>query len=143
MQISTEFFLSYARARGSPRLVACLCVFTVIVHANVHGTRYFSNLITSPRASELMFSIVISKSFVCALDYFLLSAIIGRSVGLSSDFTGVEDSAARGVLLSPSEGVNHFAHFVEVFRILSDSTSSPVKAYLVYSRLLIQQLTDV
>lgn len=50
---------------------------------------YYSNLLTSRRAPQLSFRIAISDFCVCALVFSLL-ALVGVSVGFSSDFIAVE-----------------------------------------------------
>lgn len=69
----------------------------------------------------------------CALMTFLLSALAGERVGFSSDFPGVEEIAARGVLLPSLESVHNFVQSVRFVQIMSNCTANPVKHLLGYS----------
>lgn len=88
----------------------------------------------SQLAPEWIFCIEIFKCCVCAVMYLLLSALVGKSVGFSSEFTGVEDITARRVLLLIAEGVSSIVQSVVRFWIIADCTPYPVKVLHAYSR---------
>lgn len=52
----------------------------------------------------MSFHTEISEFCVCALMSILLSVLVRRPVGFSSDFTSVEDNASQGVLRPLSDG---------------------------------------
>lgn len=58
--------------------------------------KYYLNLVVSLRAPELIFCIAVSEFRVRALVFLLLSALIVRTVDISTDPTAAEDIAARG-----------------------------------------------
>lgn len=75
---------------------------------------YYSNLVTRRRAPEFSFSIAISDFFVCALKYFLSSALIGETLHFSKEFRGVEYIAARGPLLPLPDGTQTLCCFSDL-----------------------------
>lgn len=76
---------------------------------------YYSNLLISRRAPELIFCIEISKFCVCNITAFPRSALFGGVVGFSVEFTDVEHIAAPGVLLSLPWAVHRFMQSVGCF----------------------------
>lgn len=69
------------------------------------------------RAPELTFRIAISEFCVCSLISFIPSALLGAPVGVSGDFPGVEDIAARKYF-------SFYLVVVTTFCGLSDSSGS-------------------
>lgn len=90
---------------------------------------YFSNLLISHRAPELTFC-------VCARISTTVLAHFGGSIRFISDFTGVEDTAAWGLLLDLPECVRIRVQSSGCVRIMSDCTANLVTAYHAYTRLL-------
>lgn len=78
-------------------------MLTIIVRDKTYRS---GALFESHRAPELIFWIAISEVCLCALVSFLLSRLVGSPVIFSSIFSGVEDIAARRVLLLLYDGVH-------------------------------------
>lgn len=97
---------------------------------------YYSNRVTTRRDPEILFRITASESCICALVSFLLLALVRIPAGFICCFTSVEDIAARDILLPSSGGVQKLVQSVGGFRIFSNCTVDPVKAFPAYSRTL-------
>lgn len=69
---------------------------------------YYSKVVVSGRARELVFRMPISKFCLCALTSFVLTAL----AGCISDFTSVKYIAGQRLLLSLPEVVHNFAKSV-------------------------------
>lgn len=79
---------------------------------------YFSKLVKSRRAPEMLFIISFSEFCVSANVLFILSALVTEPVDFSSDIAGVEDTAVRKLLLSLPETVRKFVLSMGVFQII-------------------------
>lgn len=93
-------------------------------------TAYYSNIVVSRRATELIFRVAISNIFVYVFISSLLSKIVSRPGCFISAFTGVEDTAGLVVLFQWPEVDHNYLQSFGSFWIVVNCTANSVRAFM-------------
>lgn len=107
-------------------------MFTITARFNGYCYGILSKQVKRLWTPDLDVCIAISKIQVCNFVSILFFALAGSLVRSISGLTGIEETAARGVLLRLLDGIHYFVQTLWIFWIFFDCTVNPVKAYFAY-----------